>query len=236
MHLDQIRRYPIKAMGGETLERAVLDDRGLTGDRWFAVRDEDGRFASCKNTRRFRRRDAVTQFDARTEANGEVRVSDGSRVHRVGDPALDAHLSQAMGTPVAVVPEGEVPHHDAGQVSLVGTATVAWCAQAWGVDLDVRRLRPNLVIRTDEPFIEEAWVDRPIAIGPAVVLRVVRRVSRCRTVDVAQDGVHPRRRLLSRLTQERDGLLAVYAEVAAAGTVAIGDRVDMAVDGNGRPD
>lgn len=232
MHLDKIRRYPVKAMGGENLERAVLNDRGLTGDRWFAVRDEDGRLASCKNTRRFRRRDAVTQFDARTEASGEIRVSDGSRVHRVGDPALDAHVSEVMGAPVTVVPEGDVPHQDAGQISLVGTATVAWCARAWGVDLDVRRLRPNLVIRTDKPFIEEAWVGRHVTIGRAVVLRVIRRVSRCRTVDVAQDGVNPRRRLLSRLTQERDGLLAVYADVVTAGTVTVGDRVDVAVDPN----
>lgn len=233
MYLDKIRRYPVKAMGGESLERAVLDDRGLAGDRWFAVRDEDGRLASCKDTRRFRRRDAVTQFDARTAASGEVRVSDGSRVHRVGDPALDAHLSQAMGAAVTVVPEGEVSHQDAGQVSLVGTATIAWCAQAWGVDLDVRRLRPNLVIRTDEPFIEEDWLGRHVMIGQAMVLRVIRRVSRCRTVDVAQDGVDPQRRLLPRLTQQRQGRLAVYADVVAAGTVTIGDRVDVAVDGNG---
>lgn len=232
MHLDQIRRYPVKAMGGENLEHVVLDDRGLAGDRWFAVRDEDGQLASCKNTRRFRRRDAVTQFDARTEANGEIQVTDGSRAHRVGDLALDGHLSQAMGAPVSVVPEGEVPHQDAGQVSLIGTATIAWCTQAWGIDLDVQRLRPNLVIATDEPFIEETWVDRHITIGQAVVLRVIKRVSRCRTVDVVQDGVHPRRRLLPRLTQERDGLLAVYADVEAAGTVAVGDRVDVAVDGD----
>lgn len=89
------------------------------------------------------------------------------------------------------------------------------------------------VSRTDEPFIEEGWVDRHVAIGQAVVLRVIRRVSRCRTVDVAQDGVYPRRRLLPRLTQERDGLLAVYADVVAAGTVTVGDRVEVAVDRNG---
>lgn len=232
MRLNQIRRYPIKAMGGENLEHVVLDDRGLVGDRWFAVRDEDGQLASCKNTRRFRRRDAVTQFDVHTGANGELQVTDGSRVHRVGDLALDSHLTQAMGAPVCVVPEGEVPHQDAGQVSLIGTATIAWCTRAWGVDLDVQRLRPNLVIATDEPFIEETWVDGHLTIGQAVVLRVIKRVSRCRTVDVVQDGVHPRHRLLPRLTQERDGLLAVYADVAAAGTVAVGDRVDVAVDGN----
>lgn len=233
MHLDKIRRYPVKSMGGENLERVVLDDRGLLGDRWFAVRDGDGRLASCKDTRRLRRRDAMTQFHARTEASGDIRVSDGSRAHRVGDPALDAHLGQALGAPVTVVPEGDVPHQDAGQVSLVGTATIAWCAQAWDVDLDARRLRPNLVVRTDEPFIEEAWVGRHVTIGRAVTLRVIGRVPRCRTIDVAQDGTHPRHRLLPRLAQERDGLLAVYADVVSPGAIIVGDRVDVGVGANG---
>ena len=35
-----IRRYPVKSMGGESLSEAALDERGLVGDRWFAVCDE----------------------------------------------------------------------------------------------------------------------------------------------------------------------------------------------------
>lgn len=227
VHLEKIRRYPVKAMGGEYLDSVVLDERGLIGDRWFAVREDDGRFAACKDTRRFRRRDVVTRFDARTDADGEVWVDDGSREHRVGDPDLDVYLSRAMGTAVTVAPEDDIPHQDAGQVSLVGTASLDWCARTWGVDLDLRRLRPNLVIDTDEPFVEDSWIGHRVTIGQSVTLRVKQRVPRCRTVDVAQDGTNPRHRLLPRLANERNGLLAIYADVVTTGAVSVGDALDV---------
>ena len=43
MQLGRIReiwRYPVKSMGGETLECTAVEERGLPGDRIWAVRDE----------------------------------------------------------------------------------------------------------------------------------------------------------------------------------------------------
>jgi uncharacterized protein YcbX len=37
MRVLELRRYPVKAMGGESLQSVRLDARGLEGDRWFAV-------------------------------------------------------------------------------------------------------------------------------------------------------------------------------------------------------
>lgn len=99
-------------MGGEPLDSVVLNDRGAERDRWFAVQDADGHFASGKNTRRFRRRDAVIGFVASTSPTGEVRVTGAARDCQVGDPALDDDLSQAMGTAVRVTPEVDVSHQD----------------------------------------------------------------------------------------------------------------------------
>ncbi len=41
MRIVSIRRYPVKSMAGESLESVSVDARGLTGDRAWAVRDED---------------------------------------------------------------------------------------------------------------------------------------------------------------------------------------------------
>jgi len=225
--LRSIRRYPVKAMGGEALTEVPLDTRGLVGDRGFAVVDADGKFASGKNTRRFRRRDAVFEYSASTTADASVQVQRGDHgLWLVGEDELDTDLSERMGADVRVLPEGDVPMQDGGQISIIGTASLAWCAEHFGIDADPRRLRANLVVETDEPFVEESWLGRELTIGQAR-LRVVERIERCRTVDVAQDGTSAEGRLLKPLTKAREMSLAVYADVVLPGVIRMGDEVGV---------
>lgn len=221
--VTSIRRYPVKAMGGEQLERADLDERGLVGDRWWAVVDGDGRLASGKDSRRFRRRDAVLAHAARTDASGGVLVTGPDGELPLGAD-LDRRLSDLLGDPVQVRAEATTSHQDGGPVSLVGTATLRWCAERWGVDADPRRLRVNLLVETEEPFVEESWVGSTVSVG-SVRLVLVEPVPRCRTIDLAQDGVATTERWLLPLGRERDACLAVYADVVVPGTVAVGDAV-----------
>lgn len=216
-------------MGGEALDSVRLDARGLDGDRWYAVQDADGRLASGKNTRRFRRRDEVFAYVAMTSPGGGITVSGADRTWPVEDPELAAELTRSMGTSVSVVPESGVPHQDAGAVSIVGTATLAWCAAEWGIDADPRRLRANVLVETDEPFVEEEWRGQQVTLGDAG-LRVVGRVERCRTIDLAQDGTSAEGRWLAPLTQARDMCVAVYADVDVPGTIRVGDAVTLEAD------
>lgn len=220
-----VRRYPVKSMGGEALDEVRLDRRGLAGDRWYAVEDADGRFASGKDSRRFRRRDAVFEYAART-VGPDVIVSGAGEEWLAGDPALDSRLSEGMGARVRVQSEAGVPHQDAGAVSLVGTATLAWCGERWGLDADPRRLRVNLVVETDEPFVEESWQGKTLVIGDAE-LTVVERIPRCRMIDIDQDGARASGRWLAPLAAERDLCLAVYADVASPGVIRLGDTVQV---------
>lgn len=213
-------------MGGEALAEAVLDHRGLKGDRWYAVSDDEGHFASGKNTRRFRRRDEVFGYAAATGRCGEVVVTGPAGQWEVGDPALACDLSQAMGARVRVRPEAAVQHQDMGAVSLIGTATLAWCAERWAVNPDPRRLRVNIVFDSQEPFAEEGWAGRELVIGNAA-LRVVQRVPRCRMIDIDQDGARASGRWLKPLAAERDMFLAMYADVARPGVIHVGDRLAL---------
>jgi uncharacterized protein YcbX len=122
--------------------------------------------------------------------------------------------------------EAGTPHQDAGQVSLVGTASLDWCREHLGVDGDRRRIRPNLVVSTTEPFVEEGWGGATIRVG-GVELTVVERIERCRMVDIAQEGLAEQPGWLKALGRERDLCLGIYADVAGAGGVAVGDRVDV---------
>lgn len=224
LRVASLRRYPVKSMGGEALDAVELERRGMTGDRWFAVVDGEGQLASGKTSRRFRRRDEVFDYAATTAADGTVLVArqdDASLSWAVGSTELDAELSRTMGAEVRVLAEAGVGHHDDGPLSLIGTATLAWCAER-GIDADPRRLRVNIVVETAEPFIEESWTGRRLRVGGAEIA-VVDRLPRCRMIDLAQDGASAEGRWLALLGAERDACVAVYADIVAPGPVAVGD-------------
>jgi uncharacterized protein YcbX len=222
--VHEIRRYAVKSMAGESLDAVEIDSRGLAGDRWYAVVDGDGKLASGKHSNRFRRRDAVFRFASRTTREG-VRVAGRGGEWTVGDPALDDELTEAMGDAVRVLPEAGTPHQDEGEVSLVGTASLDWCREHLGVDADRRRIRPNLVVDTSEPFAEETWTGL-VNVGTAR-LRFDRRIARCRMVDIAQEGLPPERGLLKALTETREMFLGVHLTVVEPGTVRVGDEVRL---------
>jgi uncharacterized protein len=222
--LHEIRRFPVKAMGGESLDAVEIDVRGLAGDRAYAVVDGGGKLASGKHSRRLRRRDQVFEFAARTTTEG-IRVTGRGGSWPAPSEDLDRALSEAMGDPVRVLPETTTPYFDARQVSLVGTASLDWCREHLDVDADRRRIRPNLVVETDEPFIEETWVGE-VGIGD-VRLTPVERIERCRMIDVAQEGLPREGRWLKALTDTRDMCIGIYLDVARPGQIAVGDAVEV---------
>jgi uncharacterized protein YcbX len=233
----EIHRYPVKSMLGERLESVELDDRGLVGDRMWAVREAGGRFASGKDSRRFHRMDPVFECTASLDGGTQavVTLPDGTSVP-ASDPEANARLSKAFGEPVELVREGEtvrpgfgvVQHYDAAPVSLIGTATLAAVAELVGDDepLDPRRFRVNFVVETDEAYVEESWLGRTLVVG-AVRLYVTEQVERCRTVDVQQGDVPQHGRVLKTLGVERDLLLAVYAEPVVTGRIRVSDAITV---------
>ena len=66
--VQQVWRYPVKSLGGERVAASLVNDRGLLGDRLWAVRDEDGKLGSGKDSRRFRRMEGLLGVSARYDA------------------------------------------------------------------------------------------------------------------------------------------------------------------------
>lgn len=224
--LVELWRFPVKSMAGERLTSVDVDDRGLVGDREWAVYDEEGRLASGKRTNRFRRMDEVFTLSARTVGDHvEVLLPDGRQVV-AGEGPADLALSDHFGEEVELAPEADIAHQDAGQVSLVGTATLRELGTMCGLDepVDPRHLRANLVVETAEPFEEEGWVGREVRAGQ-VVLRLVERIERCRMVDLEQVGLPALGGLLKVVGAERDLCAGVYADVVEPGAIAEGDQL-----------
>ena len=99
--VSSILRYPVKAMLGEELETVALDQRGVVGDRQYAlIDDETGKVVSHKRPRRWGR---MFELTGRTSGAGDAVVSfpDGETV-AVGDPKLGVRLGEFFGRPVTM--------------------------------------------------------------------------------------------------------------------------------------
>lgn len=52
--VEELWRYPVKSMIGERLSETEVEQRGLLGDRAYALRDtSDGKIATAKNPRKW---------------------------------------------------------------------------------------------------------------------------------------------------------------------------------------
>ncbi len=226
--VEQIWRYPIKSIGGERLETSVADDRGLLGDRVWAVQDDAGKLGSGKNSRRFTRVLGLLGLTCRYDDEGEspiVLAPDGSQ-HPVATGAADAYLQALSGRPVHVRRDTGIMHFDEVPVSLIGTATLDWLASQVAVAVDARRLRPNIVVRTEVPFAEEAWVGRPVRIGSVEAI-FDRVFMRCVMVGMAQPGLGESADVLKTIGKRANNpvCMAIGGYVRQAGAFTVGDAV-----------
>ena len=125
-HVVSIFRYPVKSMMGEEVAETQVTERGVVGDRGFALVDlQTGRVASAKNPRQWPNlfEFAASYLDTPTVSGKPARVRialpDGASV-TTDEEDVDSRLSAAVGRGVRLagdsVPgataEGYWPDHD----------------------------------------------------------------------------------------------------------------------------
>lgn len=227
--VSELHRYPVKSLTGERLASLAVEERGVVGDRLWAVRDPDGKLGSGKSSRRFRRMDGLLALRAEYDDDIPVLTFPGGRMIRGDDPAVHDALSEHVGRPVTLGREERVSHFDEGPIHLVTTASLTTTGAAHGGSVDARRLRPNVVVDTGEltGLPEDDWAGRRITLGPEVVLQVLYAMPRCVMVDLPTADLPAARRLLSTVTEVNAGDLGVVADVVTGGTVSVDDEVSL---------
>ncbi|WP_405790224.1 MOSC domain-containing protein [Streptomyces sp. NBC_01367] len=229
--IERLWRYPIKSTGGERLHRADVDERGLVGDRLFAVRDAEGKFGSGKNTRRFRRMDGLLHLRSRyprsTPEPGPPELLD-PHGNVVADPT--AYLRSHLGRDdVELAREGEVSHFDQLPLSVLTTATLDWIRrEVPGVPVDERRFRPNVLVRTPPgtpPFVEDEWIGCEAVVGDALRIAFLRSSERCVMTNQAQQDLPHSPLVLRAIARAHGNRLDALARIVTPGTARVGDRV-----------
>lgn len=121
--------------------------------------------------------------------------------------------------------------YDAYPVHIITTDSLAFLAQKSGLNTDVRRFRPNLLLELTEPTAaptEQGWLDATLAIGEAVV-RIHSPTQRCSMPGRAQPrfDLGPEPGLPRALGRHLGRDLGVNAQVLTPGRIAAGDRVHL---------
>ena len=139
-------RYPVKSMGAEVLADAEVSWNGLAGDRrWAFIRDGMARSGFPWLT--IRQRPEMGRFRPsfvdpdRPDASRTTVLTPSGECFDVADPALAAEL--AAGARVIKQDRGVF---DTSPLSVITTQTVTSLGALAGVELDVLRFRPNLLI------------------------------------------------------------------------------------------
>jgi uncharacterized protein YcbX len=222
-------RYPVKSMNGEICRDLLFENRGVVGDRLFAVKNEHGKFGSGKTTRRFVQIDGLFRFRAVYDGGVPVVTFPDGRSVRGDDSSIHSELSRTLDQPVTLAEEQSISHFDDAPVHLITTASLNWLrAKLPGSVVDERRFRPNVVIETEgSELVEREWVGRTLRIGKRVTLEVTHPTERCVMTNFAQPEIPEDKNIFACVGREAGLKFGVYAKVLMGGDVSCGERVGI---------
>jgi uncharacterized protein YcbX len=209
LYVAGLWRYPVKTLAGEPLSTAAVGFTGIPGDRAVWVIGPEGVRTSRRHYRLLGLRGTLNQ-QRHALING----------HRWESPEALALVKQAAGDDAWLEASDA---HDRFDVLPLLVATDGAVA-AFG--RDVRRLRPNILIGGVEGLAERDWPGAELHIG-SLIVRLDSLRARCPVTTVDPDTLERDPEVLRDIGRRFRGRLALNADVARPGTIAIGDPVRL---------
>lgn len=234
--LSGLYHYPVKSLRGNSLEQALLDERGIQFDRHWMLVDPDGGFITQRETPRMAlvttcltadglvlsapgMADLVIPSEEGPGGILDVRIwGDRCRARLVPGVAGEwlsrflgrdcrlVYLPRESRRPVDPVYAGsgdQVGFADGFPLLVISEASLEDLNSRLEQPLQMRRFRPNLVIRGCPPYAEDGW--RRISIG-GVGFRLVKNCSRCAITTIDPESGEKGREPLRTLSgYRRDG-------------------------------
>ena len=226
--VQTIARYPVKSMRGEELGSTPVGLQGLPGDRafafvqeglhnsfpWLTGRDFQGLFA-CQPA-----------WDTSGERSRFFVVTATGERLPVESDELRKYLEAGSGIPLRLHTDHR-GNHDIAYVSLVFASTIRAMAEAGGVAPDHRRFRMNFVVENSlSAFSERELVGKTLAIGDARII-VTEQDKRCVMITFDPETGNGAPAVLKAAGSLNDARVGVYGSVSKAGTVSVGDQVEV---------
>ena len=232
-HVEAIFRYPVKSMGGERLEVAKLGWHGLDGDRRLAFRRIDDRsgfpwLTASKLPDLLLFAPQRREDGAQEELPTHVRTPQGGELPIFGEE-LTVEVGRRYGAPVQMM---QLKHgiFDEASISVIASDTVREIGRLAGQSPDVRRFRPNVVVRSlrPGPFQEDEWVGGVLSFGEgdaAAAITVTLRDVRCGMVNLDPDSASPAPEMLKAVVRAHQNTAGIYGAVTRIGQLAVGQTI-----------
>jgi uncharacterized protein len=231
--IEAVFRYPVKSMRGEEVDSVALGWHGLEGDRRFAFRrlDDRGGFPWLTASKL---PDLVLFTPQRREdTNGEalpthVLTPEGEEMPLFGQ-SLAGEIGRRYGAPVEMM---QFKHgiFDDASISVITSDTVREVCRLAGKKADIRRFRPNIVVRSMRavPFEEDEWVGGVLTFGDAddaPRVAVTMHDVRCAMVNIDPDDASIATEVLKAAVRSNQNNAGIYATVTRIGRVEVGQAV-----------
>ena len=142
---------------------------------------------------------------------------------------LAAEVGRRYGAPVQMM---QLKHgmFDEASISVIASDTIAEIARLSGRRLDMRRFRPNVVIRALRPvaFQEDEWVGGVLSFGEgdeAPAVTVTLRDERCSMVNLDPDSAVPAPEVMKAIVRANQNYAGVYGAVTRIGRLTVGQTI-----------
>lgn len=209
LRVAQLWRYPVKSLAGERLRVADLTADGVAGDRLVHVRGDRGLLTG-------RTRYRLLTVTARMGADGEPTVAG----QRWDTPASAAVVAAAAGADARMVRDASPQRFDVLPLLVTTEAEIA------ELDVDGRRLRPNLVIAGAGAGEEREWPGLALRVGEAIIGMYSLR-SRCVVTTIDPDTGGQDLDVLRTIRRRFAGQVGLDCWTITPGRIRVGDPVDV---------
>src|SRR5580704_7036228 len=230
--VEAIYRYPVKSMGGERLEVADLGWHGIDGDRRLAFRRMEDRsgfpWLSASKLPDLVRYAPLRRDDDPDDLPTQIRTPDGKQMPVFGED-LATEVGRRYGAPVQMM---QLRHgiFDEASISVIASDTVREIGRLAGRSLDVRRFRPNVLVRLlrPTPFQEDEWLGGVLSFGEgddAPAIAVTMRDQRCSMVNLDPDSARPAPEVMKAVVRANQNNAGIYGAVTRTGQLAVGQTI-----------
>ena len=231
--VEAIFRYPVKSMAGARLEGANLGWHGLEGDRRLAFRRMNDRsgmpwLTASRLPDLLRFTPLQNEDGAQGNLPTQIRTPDGENMPVFGDE-LATDVGGRYGAPVQILQLNQ-GIFDEASISVIAYDTVREIGRLAGQSPDVRRFRPNVVVRLlrPGPFQEDEWLGSVLSFGEAddaPAVAVTMRDLRCSMVNLDPDSARSTPEVMKAIVRANENNAGIYGTVTRIGRLEVGQTI-----------